>query len=263
MTDYKVRLDVFEGPLDLLLHLIKEDELNIYDVPIARITRQYFEYIELMDELNLEVAGEFLVMASTLTYIKSRMLLPRGDDAAEEDDVLDPRKELVRRLLEYKKYKEAAGTLREREQSMSDSHARSFISEWDQDDADYLKEVSVFQLLESFRTILGRVAAGNVYEITLEDISVTEKMNVIMECLSQTPRLHFEDLFEGTRSRMELIGTFLALLELMKQSMVRVFQETEYGAIWVQYSETGDSGGTVTDGGLEERQADGAARNEP
>lgn len=257
MTDYKVKLDVFEGPLDLLLHLIKEDELNIYDIPIARITKQYFEYIELMDELNLEIAGEFLVMASTLTYIKSRMLLPRGSDAAEEDDLLDPQKELIRRLIEYKKYKEAAGTLREREQNMSDSHARSFISEWDQDDADYLKEVSVFKLLESFRTILGRVAAGNVYEITLEDISVTEKMNVIMERLSRMPRLHFEDLFEDTRSRMELIGTFLALLELMKQRMVRVFQETEYGAIWVQYSETGDSDN------LEEPAADRTVKNEP
>lgn len=257
MTEYQVKLDIFEGPLDLLLHLIKEDELNIYDIPIARITRQYSEYIELMSELNLEIAGEFLLMASTLTYIKSRMLLPRSDVEPDEEDELDPRKELLRRLIEYKKYKEAAGTLREREQSMSESHARSFISEWDQDDADYLKEVSVFQLLNSFRTILGKVATGGVYEITLEDISVTEKMNVIMERLSQMPRLHFEDLFENTRSRMELIGTFLALLELMKQMMIRVYQETEYGAIWVQYSETGDADD------LEEQAADEAVKNEP
>ena len=257
MTEYQVKLDIFEGPLDLLLHLIKEDELNIYDIPIARITRQYSEYIELMSELNLEIAGEFLLMASTLTYIKSRMLLPRSDVEPDEEDDLDPRKELLRRLIEYKKYKEAAGTLREREQSMSESHARSFISEWDQDDADYLKEVSVFQLLNSFRTILGKVATGGVYEITLEDISVTEKMNVIMERLSQMPRLHFEDLFENTRSRMELIGTFLALLELMKQMMIRVYQETEYGAIWVQYSETGDADD------LEEQAADEAVKNEP
>ena len=257
MTEYQVKLDIFEGPLDLLLHLIKEDELNIYDIPIARITRQYSEYIELMSELNLEIAGEFLLMASTLTYIKSRMLLPRSDVESDEEDDLDPRKELLRRLIEYKKYKAAAGTLREREQSMSESHARSFISEWDQDDADYLKEVSVFQLLNSFRTILGKVATGGVYEITLEDISVTEKMNVIMERLSQMPRLHFEDLFENTRSRMELIGTFLALLELMKQMMIRVYQETEYGAIWVQYSETGDADD------LEEQAADEAVKNEP
>jgi segregation and condensation protein A len=243
MTEYQVKLDIFEGPLDLLLHLIKEDELNIYDIPIARITKQYCEYIELMTELNLELAGEFLVMASTLTYIKSRTLLPNQDDEeALDDEVLDPRRELLRRLLEYKKYKEAASVLREREMSMSDSHSRNFISEWDQDDTDYLKEVSVFQLLGSFRAILKKTAAGTVYEITLEDVSITEKMNVIMERLSQAPRLHFEDLFESLRSRMELIGTFLALLELMKQSLIRVFQERAYGAIWVQYLDTVETG---------------------
>lgn len=242
MTDYQVKLDIFEGPLDLLLHLIKEDELNIYDIPIARITKQYFEYLDLMDHLNLEIAGEFLVMASTLTYIKSRTLLPQLESDEEEEDVLDPRKELLRRLIEYKKYKEAAGTLREREQEMANSHARSFTSEWDQDDADYLKEVSVFQLLGSFNEILKRAAIGDVYEVTLEDISVTEKMNLIMERLSEAPKLHFKDFFEGSHGRMELIGTFLALLELMKQMIIRVYQEREHGAIWVQYQESGDTG---------------------
>lgn len=242
MTDYQVKLDIFEGPLDLLLHLIKEDELNIYDIPIARITKQYFEYLDLMDHLNLEIAGEFLVMASTLTYIKSRTLLPQSESDEEEEDILDPRKELLRRLVEYKKYKEAAGTLREREQEMANSHARSFTSEWDQDDADYLKEVSVFQLLGSFNDILKRAAIGDVYEVTLEDISVTEKMNLIMERLSTAPRLHFKDLFDGGHGRMELIGTFLALLELMKQMIIRVYQEREHGAIWVQYQESDDTG---------------------
>ena len=242
MTDYQVKLDIFEGPLDLLLHLIKEDELNIYDIPIARITKQYFEYLDLMDHLNLEIAGEFLVMASTLTYIKSRTLLPQPESGEEEEDMLDPRKELLRRLIEYKKYKEAAGTLREREQEMANSHARNFTSEWDQDDADYLKEVSVFQLLGSFNEILKRAAIGDVYEVTLEDISVTEKMNLIMERLSTAPRLHFKDFFDGSRGRMELIGTFLALLELMKQMIIRVYQEREHGAIWVQYQESDDTG---------------------
>lgn len=251
MTDYQVKLDIFEGPLDLLLHLIKEDELNIYDIPIARITKQYFEYIDLMDHLNLEIAGEFLVMASTLTYIKSRTLLPQPESEEEEEDMLDPRKELLRRLVEYKKYKEAAGELREREQEMANSHARSFTSEWDQDDADYLKEVSVFQLLGSFNEILKRAAIGDVYEVTLEDISVTEKMNLIMERLSTAPRLHFKDFFDGSHGRMELIGTFLALLELMKQMMIRVYQEREHGAIWVQYQESDDTGG----GGVEAQPA--------
>lgn len=233
--EYKIKLDVFEGPFDLLLHLIKEEELNIYDIPIAKITQQYFEYMEMMKQLNMDIAGEFLVMAATLVYIKSKMLLP-SPPAAEEDGETgeDPREELVRRLLEYKKFKDAAHTLRERESQQLNSFSRNFVSDWNEDDADYLKEVSVFQLLALFRKILKDSGAEHLYEVTLEDISVTEKMNELMDLLETTPRMQFQDLFTNTRNRMEIIGTFLAVLELIKQQMIRVFQEHEFESIWVQ-----------------------------
>lgn len=233
MTEYKIKLDVFEGPLDLLLHLIKEQELNIYDIPIAKITKQYFEYLDVMKELNLEIAGEFLVMAATLTYIKSRMLLPKPP-ADEEEDGVDPRDELVRKLLEYKKFKEAARELRDKESVQSSTFSRGFISEWDENDADYLKEVTVFQLLSAFNGVLKRSQLEKVYEVTLENISITERISEVMERLGETSKLKFEDLFDEAGTKVELIATFLALLELMKQWIIRVFQERELGPIWVQ-----------------------------
>lgn len=244
MTEYKIKLDVFEGPFDLLLHLIKEDELNIYDIPISKITAQYFEYLEMMKQLNMDIAGEFLVMAATLVYIKSRMLLP-SPPAVDEDDTSgsDPREELVRRLLEYKKFKDSAGLLREKESAQSNSFSRGFVSEWNEDDADYLKEVSVFQLLALFRKILGESGRPDLYEVTLEDVSVTEKMNELMELLETNPKVLFEDLFNGIRNKMEVIGTFLALLELIKQQLVRAFQEEN--RIWIQRTEV-ETGPTLT-----------------
>ncbi|GMT42153.1 MAG: segregation and condensation protein A [bacterium] len=233
MLDYKVKLEVFEGPLDLLLHLIKGEEINIYDIPIAKITGQYFEYLDMMKELNLDIAGDFLVMAATLTYIKSAMLLPKPE-MLDDDEGEDPREELVRRLIEYRKYKNAATSLRSREEDMSNSFSRNFISEWDENDADYLKEISVFQLLGAFGKLLAKTNVPQLYEVTLEDISVTEKMNVIMEKLSKTPRIYFEDLFDVSHNRMDLVGTFLAILELMKQQLLRVYQEKQFGKIWVQ-----------------------------
>jgi segregation and condensation protein A len=248
MSEYRVKLDVFEGPLDLLLHLIKEHELNIYDIPISTVTKQYFEYLDIMNALNLDIAGEFLVMASTLTYIKSRMLLPSPAAGGEEEEAEDPREELMRRLLEYKKYKEAAETLREREDKQILTFGRNFPSEWDANDADYLEEISVFRLLNSFREILEKADnAEQFYEIRLEEISITEKMTFLLDLLEKKPRLCFEDLFENATSRMELIGTFLAILELMKQQLIRVYQEKEFGKIWVQAAEevkttAGDNG---------------------
>jgi len=237
MTNYKVKLDVFEGPLDLLLHLIKEQELDIYDIPVALITKQYFDYLDLMEKLNLDVAGEFLVMASTLTYIKSKMLLPVQESDEDYDEGDDPREELMRRLVEYKKYKEAAVELRSREEMQRLTYSRNFVSEWDKDDSDYLKEVSVFQLLGAFKNLLENLSEEKLYEIRLEEINVTEKMADIMELLEKKPRLDFEECFGEIKNRMELVGTLLALLELMKQQMIRVFQEKEFGQIWVQAME--------------------------
>ncbi len=234
MSNYKVRLDIFEGPLDLLLHLIKEQELNIYDIPVSMITKQYFEYLDIMEELNLDIAGEFLIMASTLTHIKSKMLIPKEADGEETEEGEDPRDELMRKLIEYKKFKDAAQQLRGREDVQRLTYARHFISEWDQDDTDYLKEISVFQLLGAFRNILTNISPDQLYEIKLEEISVTEKMALILEMLETKSRLNFEDFFKESKSRMEMVGTLLALLELMKQQMIMVFQEKQFAPIWIQ-----------------------------
>lgn len=235
MSEYKVKLEVFEGPLDLLLHLIKEEELNIYDIPIFRITQQYFEYMEMMKQLNMDIAGEFLVMAATLIYIKSRMLLPSPPALENPDDEsgVDPREELVRKLVEYKKYKEVATSLRERELHQSSSFARGTVMELNLEDPDYMREVSVFQLLGAFRKILKSVALPHLYEVTLEDISVTERMTEIMELLEKKPRLTFEEVFAKSRSRMEIVGTFLSVLELMKQQLIRAIQDGPLGQIWI------------------------------
>lgn len=235
MSEYKVKLEVFEGPLDLLLHLIKEEELNIYDIPIFRITQQYFEYMEMMKQLNMDIAGEFLVMAATLIYIKSRMLLPSPPAVENPDDEsgVDPREELVRKLVEYKKYKEVATSLRERESHQANSFARGTVMELNLEDPDYMQEVSVFQLLGAFRKILKSVALPHLYEVTLEDISVTERMTEIMELLESKPRLTFEEVFANTRSRMEIVGTFLSVLELMKQQQIRAIQDGPLGQIWI------------------------------
>ncbi|MBI3581669.1 MAG: segregation/condensation protein A [Nitrospinae bacterium] len=264
MTEYKIKLDVFEGPLDLLLHLIKEEEVSIYDIPISKITQQYFEYLEMMKQLNMEIAGEFLVMAATLVFIKSRMLLPAPPATGDEESGEDPREELVRRLLEYKKFKDSAAALRERESAQSDSFARNFPSEWDEDDADYLKEVSVFQLLALFRKVVAESGKPDLYEVTLEDVSVTEKMNELMELMETTPRIVFEELFRGIRNNMEIIGTFLALLELIKQQLVRAFQDN--GRIWVQKTENGPTF-TLTEAGADAEngaeESDATADDEP
>jgi segregation and condensation protein A len=241
MTDYKVQLDIFEGPLDLLLHLIKEEEINIYDIPISKITKQYFEYLELLKEMDLDVAGEWLIMAATLTHIKSKMLLPVEPSDEEDDSGVDPRDELVQRLLEYKKFKEAAGTLKEKEEYQKNSFGRDFHSEWDEDDADFLKEVSVYKLLDAFNKILKTASGDPLYEIRLEEVSVTEKMASIMEMLETKSKIRFEDLFVEMKSRMELVATLLGLLELMKQQMIRVFQEREFGPIWIQNIDEGET----------------------
>lgn len=239
MSEYKVKLEVFEGPLDLLLHLIKEEELNIYDIPIFRITQQYFEYMEMMKQLNMDIAGEFLVMSATLIYIKSRMLLPSPPalENPEDESGVDPREELVRKLVEYKKYKEVATSLRERELHQSSSFARGTVMELNLEDPDYMREVSVFQLLGAFRKILKSVALPHLYEVTLEDISVTERMTEIMELLEKKPRLTFEEVFAKVRSRIEIVGTFLSVLELMKQQLIRAIQDGPLGQIWILRNE--------------------------
>lgn len=224
--DYQVRLEVFEGPLDLLLHLIKKSEVDIYNIPIAEITRQYLSYLELMQTLNLDVAGEFLVMAATLTHIKSQTLLPPEEsEETEGQEPEDPRAELVRQLLEYKKYKEAADNFRRRESEWQDVFARRVPLEDDEGGPIYYgQEATVFDLLSALQEILKRVRDLPGVSFSLEEVTVTEKINLILTRMTEVEVLPFQDLFAGSTSRMDIIVTFLALLEVVRQGMVRVWQ---------------------------------------
>ncbi len=221
---YQVRLEIFEGPLDLLLHLIHKNEVDIFNIPIALITEQYLEYLKLMKVLNLDVAGEYLLMASTLLYIKSKMLLPTPSEEDEEEGE-DPRAELTRRLLEYQKYKEAASELERRPMLDRDVFIRSASSERDDPEEGERLEASLFELVEAFRKILERVKLETFHEVILDRLTVEEKVQEILSLLQKEKRsMAFHLLFPEEASRRVIIITFLAILELVKMKLVRIFQ---------------------------------------
>ncbi|MFQ5850475.1 MAG: segregation and condensation protein A [Candidatus Binatia bacterium] len=229
-----VRLEMYEGPLDLLLHLIKKNEVSITDIPIALITEQYLSTLELMRSLSLDVAGEFLVMAATLIHIKSRVLLPPGEgrDGDEEEEV-DSREELVRRLLEYQRFKDAAEDLERREMLHRDVFARS--SEASQEfESGGLEGLSLFDLISAFRRVLERYPEEEVHTVTVEKISVRERMNLLLDQLCRRAKVVFQSLFEGAVPRMDIVVTFLALLELIRIRAVRVTQEERLGPIVIE-----------------------------
>jgi segregation and condensation protein A len=231
---YQVRIENFEGPLDLLLHLIKKSEINIYDIPIHLIAQQYLTYIEAMEGPNLTVAGEFLVMAATLLQIKSKMLLPVDETVADEEEGPDPREELVRRLLEYKKFKEAARQLDEHEQLWREVYSREQgqAVELESDEA-LLDNVSLFDLVDVLQGILDRNPGKRVMEILPDNVTVRERMNAILEMLERQESVNFVSLFEPSCHRLVIIVTFLALLELMRLRTARVFQPEHFGPILV------------------------------
>lgn len=230
--DYKVKLEVFEGPLDLLLFLIKRDEIDIYDIPIEHITRQYLEYLEAFQVLDLDIAGEFVVMAAHLILIKSRSLLPvhqQGEEEAEEE--ADPRWELVRQLLEYKKFKDAAAHLGEREAHQSALFGR--IPETPEFSGERpLSEVSIFDLINAFQKILKRVnKTEDLREIFEENYSVSDKIEFVLKITSFRTALKFSELFASAATRTEVVVTFLALLELIRLKQIGVTQDGQFGEI--------------------------------
>ena len=231
---YPVRLQHFQGPLDLLIHLIKKNEVNVYDIPIALITDQYLAYLALMQELNLDLAGEFLVMAATLIHIKSRMLIPRPTAEVDGDlDEEDPREALVRRLLEHQKFKAAAELLHERETLRSAQHPRpdASVAEVAAPDAEPELEVDLFSLLAAFRGVLERAKTRPKMLLPPEQISVEQRIEELLERLSETEAVGFEELFADTGSRAHLIVTFLALLEMIRLKLIRAFQSGSFGPI--------------------------------
>jgi len=231
---YPVKLEMFEGPLDLLIHLIKKHEVDIYDIPIVLVTRQYLTYLELMQELNLDMAGEFLVMAATLIHIKSRMLLPRPDPS-QEDPEEDPRDALVRRLLEHQKYKAAAELLHERETLRSAQWMRpdKLVADIAGESPEPEIEVDLFSLIAAFRNVLERLKQRPDVRLPAEYISIESRIEALYERLSETEACGFEDLFEDVNTRPGLIVTFLALLEMIRLKLVRVFQSGSFGPIRV------------------------------
>jgi segregation and condensation protein A len=231
-TDYKVKLEVFEGPLDLLLYLIKQDEIDIYDISIERITRQYLEYLQAFKELNIELAGEFIVMAANLIYLKSRSLLPVDQQPPEEDaEEDDPRWDLIRQLIEYKKFKEAAAELHQRALEQERIFAREGGPSHLQDPL-RLGEVGIFQLINAFQTVIKRVEAReDVQEIFGERFSVSEKIDAILQRVAVGAPVRFSDLFGAVVSRLEVVVTFLALLELIRLRQVRAVQKNIFAEI--------------------------------
>lgn len=227
--DYRVRLESFEGPLDLLLYLIRKEEVSIYDIPIARVTEQYLEYVRLMDELDIAVAGEFLVMAATLIHIKTKLLLPRDPFAeAAGEELEDPRQELVERLLEHQKYKNAADFLHQRAVLEREVFTRPLSEE---EKANMEVKAGVFDLLTAFRDVLLRAQALMEIEIARDEVTLSQKLAEVEALIDTHESINVRELFEAARSRRELVITFLAILELVKELKVRIVQEGAFGDI--------------------------------
>lgn len=232
---YSIKVPVFEGPLDLLLHLIKQDKIDIYDIPISHITRQYLEYIEMMKELNLEIASEFLVMAATLIYIKSRMLLP-PDETIETEAQEDPRAGLVQRLLEYQAIKEASASLKEREAIWTNILSKEPMKDEDLMAGEgtelLLFDVNLFDLLGALQKIIKK-APTEAITITKATLTVKDKIALILEKMETEHTMRFDALFEEDRTKVQIIVTFLALLELLRLKLMRAYQDKEFGVIWI------------------------------
>ncbi len=232
MSENKVQLEIFEGPLDLLLYLVKKEEVDIYEVNLTKIATQFIEYVEVMKELDLDIAGEFLVMAATLMYIKSRELLPKNQqvEAGEEEDEEDPRWELIRQLVEYKKFKDAAARLQEREFQQEQIYARvPARPEFAVETPNVRPEVSIFDLVNAVSAILKRYAQREEARDVFEDKwTVSEKIEFVAGLARERGRLRFSELFESAASRIEVVVTFLALLELIRLKQLRIEQQEAF-----------------------------------
>ncbi len=229
---YKIKLEFFEGPLDLLLYLVKRDHLNIYDIPIAKVAEQYLKYLDLMRFLNLNIAGEFLVMAATLMQIKSKMLLPMEESISAEEEQGDPRLELVKRLLEYEKFKEIASDLRQRESKQFEVFKRPKLQDKEPCETQVYFEASLFDLITAFSKALENVPKELFYEVIKDQFTVEEKVHQILHMLLVSPYLRLSELFSQAKDKIEIIVTFLAILELIRLKEIAtrqkgLFQEIE------------------------------------
>jgi segregation and condensation protein A len=236
-TPLGVRIPVFEGPLDLLLYLIRRDRLDIYDIPIAPITEQYLNMLGLLQVLDLEVAGDFLVMAATLMRIKARMLLPTWPEGEEDEE--DPRAELVRQLLEYRQFKEAARQLQAREDERRLLYGRGFVPVVEDDVEVELEPVSHFVLIDVMKEVLSRVGEAFFYQVELEDVTLEEKMALVLGELAERGRVLFVDLVAHTARKVHIVVTFMAILELARLGRIAIGQESPFAQIWIYPVEKG------------------------
>lgn len=241
---YKIHLDVFEGPVDLLLYFIKRDEINIYDIPITKVTRDYLEYLDMMTTLNLQLAGEFVDMAAMLMRIKAKLLIPRVKDGIDNDEIEDPRNELIQRLLEYQYFKEIGGEL----QKLETQHAGEFPRKpnWNYIDHDLMPEdalnhVSLFDILNAYKQALDRMPEeANPHEVQVETSNIAEQIDFIYTYLHKNPRMAFSTLIKTIKSKIVLLVTVIALLEMMKNQQIRVIQSDTFDDFIIEQREAGD-----------------------
>ncbi len=245
MEEYKVELEVFEGPLDLLLYLIKRDEVDIYDIPIERVTNQYMEYLNVMKMLDLNIAGEFIVMAATLMMIKSRMLLPVDEREELEEEEEDPRWDLVRQLVEYKKFKDIANQLQEREfhqENIFDFGGKSAVVLEKDDPGLVMQDVSLFDLISAFNDVLKNAPPEQLGEIAADTFTVADKIDHVLKTIRTKGKIRFSEMFSKMASRNEIICTFLAMLELLRLRHVKAVQDTNFGEIVITKSDDDNDG---------------------
>ncbi len=227
---YKIKLNQFEGPLDLLLFFIKRDELDIYDIPISKITSEFMSYLHMMEKLDLEIAGEFLLMAATLMQIKVRMLLPKEVD--EKGVEIDPRDELVKALLEYKRYKEMSEELAYMESNQMKVYSRNYFKEDKkekfEDVEKLLKDVTIYDLLKAFKKVLMDRQKEAVHEIDKLNVTIDEQIDFVLQRVSKSNYVHFLDLVSGMKEKLRIIVTFIALLELIKAGVIGIETSEEF-----------------------------------
>ncbi len=235
---YHVKLNVFEGPLDLLLFFIKRDEINIYDIPIAYITKEYLQYIEMMHRMNLHLAGEFLTIAAMLMRIKVRMLLPREEDE-EEEEIEDPRTDLVQMLLEYKKFKEISACLQDLEEDHAKVHTVQIPAHTATYDPDlFLADVELLDLGIMFSKLLAKLPKPSYYEVERIQISINHQIQWISSRFADRKRIRFSEITKQLRNRLEVVVTFLAILEMVKSRQYSLFQKSLFGDLWMTKLET-------------------------
>jgi segregation and condensation protein A len=232
---YKIKLEIFEGPLDLLLYLVRKDHLNIYDIPIAKVTEQYLEYLDLMQLLDLNIAGEFLVIAAELMKIKSKMLLPAEETAGSEEEQADPRAELLQRLLEYEKFKQIAESLREKEVSQKEVFKRPKveIDSGASGEKEVYFEASIFDLISAFTQALKDIPKEVFYEVIKDEFTIEEKIHQLLHMLLVAPRVKISELFSKAKNKFEIIVTFLAILELIRMREILCLQKDLFAEIEV------------------------------